>query len=176
MPAVCWKWSIRQGSQKATLSCLQIGERESGAGGFLKSSLTCPFPRGKLRASRRSRDYRVGKGCPGGGDNVMAVVWAAGTGSLVISLLGKSVGKSIFVCRFFASRFFVCRVSVCRASLWRVFVCRLFGCRSFGCRVFVCRDSLCRVFVRRLFVFRVSVCRVIVCRVLWLLSFWLSSF
>ena len=29
-------------------------ERESGAGGFLKSSLTCPFPRGKLRASRRS--------------------------------------------------------------------------------------------------------------------------
>ena len=35
----------------------------------------------------------------------MAVVWAAGTGSLVISLLGKSVDKSIFVCRLFASRF-----------------------------------------------------------------------
>ena len=56
----------------------------------------------------------------------MAVVWAAGTGSLVISLLGKSVDKSIFVCRFFASRFFVCRVSVCR-----VIVCRAFWLSSF---------------------------------------------
>ena len=61
----------------------------------------------------------------------MAVVWVAGTGSLVISLLVKSVDKSIFVCRLFASRFFVCRVSVCRVSLWRVFVCRLFGMEGF---------------------------------------------
>ena len=94
----------------------------------------------------------------------MAVVWAAGTGSLVISLLGKSVDKSIFVCRLFASRFlsveflfaeFLSGEFLFVEILFLEFLCvdclfveflfvdllfvEFFGCRVFRCRVVDCR-------------------------------------